>query len=232
MYERQQQDLDLWRQWRKNNRQKDLSALLTQLNPVIQKEVGKWGSTVPKAGLEARATILAVDALKQYDPNKGAAVATHVTSRIRKLSRHVYPYQNVARLPENKQLEYNTFQVANNRLLDNLGREPTVDELTDELGWSKKKVTASQQSFDRKEIVESVGAYMDDGQAQEPTVDFYYHGLAPTDRKLFEDITGYNNQKSMSNKGVMRKYNLTQGQVSYRKRKFVDDLRNIQQGRF
>lgn len=232
MQERQQQDLELWEQWRRNNKPQDLSALLTQLNPVIQKEVGKWGSTVPRAGLEARANLLAVDALNNYDPKRGAAVATHVTSRIRKLSRHVYPYQNVARLPENKQLNYNTFQIANNRLLDTLGREPTIDELADELGWTKKKVTDFQHSFARKEIVESVGAYFDDGQSQEPTVDFYYHGLAPTDRKLFEDITGYNNQSSMSNKGIMDKYKLTQGQVSYRKRKFVDDLRNIQQGRF
>lgn len=232
MQTRQQQDLDLWKRWQSTNRTRDLGTLLTQLNPVIQKEVGKWGSTVPRPALEARAKLLAVDALRQYDPTKGAAVATHVTSRIRKLSRHVYPYQNVARLPENKQLNYNTFQIANNRLLDTLGRDPTIDELSDELGWHKRKVTDFQKSFALSELVESEGAYFDEGKAQEPIVDFYYHGLAPTDRSMFEDITGYNDQRPLTNKGLMGKYELTQGQLSYRKRKFVDDIRDIQQGRF
>jgi len=234
MQNRHQRDLELWHEARKKRFQdpSTLNALLHELNPIIQKEVGKWGSTVPRPALESKARMLTVDALKKYDPNRGAAVATHVTSQIRKLSRHVYPYQNVARLPENKQLNYNAFQIAQNRLVDTLGRDPTVDEMADQLGWPQRKVTDFQHSFARRELVESEGAYIEGDETQEPVVDFYYHGLSPTNRRLFEDITGYNNQRPMTNQQLMRKHQLTQGQLSYRKRKFTNDLQRIQRGQY
>lgn len=232
MSSRQQQDLEMWREWRSTKDSQVLNNLVERLNPLIQREVQKWGTTVPRPALESKARMLTAEALNTYDPNRGAAVGTHVASRIRKLSRHVYPYQNVARLPENKQLNYNTFQIAQSRLIDNLGREPSVSELSDELGWAQKKVTDFQKSFGRKEYHESAGAYIEDEPESRTLVDFYYHGLSPNDQRLFEDITGYGGRPPLSNNQLMSKYRLTQGQLSYRKRKFVDDVKRIQRGGF
>jgi DNA-directed RNA polymerase specialized sigma subunit len=232
MSNRQQQDLDMWREWKRTNDPKVLNNLVDNLNPLIQREVQKWGTTVPRPALESKARVLTAEALKTYDPNRGAAVGTHVASRIRKLSRHVYPYQNVARLPENKQLNYNTFQVAQSRLVDNLGRDPSAAELSDELGWTPRKVNDFQKSFGRRELVESEGAYLDDDTGDRTLVDFYYHGLNPNDQRMFEDITGYGGKPTKSNSQLMRKYRLTQGQLSYRKRKFVDDIKRVQRGGF
>ena len=231
MNPRQQQDLDLWKEWRKTRSPVVLKQLLDGLKPLLNREISKWDTTVPRAALESKAKMLTVAALENYDPHKGAAVGTHVASRIRKLSRSVYPYQNVARLPENQQLLYNTFQVAQNNLVDNLGRDPTHEELADELSWTPKKVTSFQQAFGRRELVESEGALMDGEDEHDSVVDFYYHGLAPDDKLLFQDITGYGSGKSFSNTGLRRKYKLSQGQLSYRKRKFIDQLKDIQSGK-
>lgn len=228
---RQQSDLELWRRWQSTRDPMDLKNLLDNLAPLIQREVGKWGSTVPQAALESKARMLAAEALETYNPNMGAAVGTHVASRLRKLSRSVYPYQNVARLPENKQLLFNTFQIAQNSLMDTTGREPTVEELSDHLGWSKKKVNTFQQEFGRRELVESEGMLMGDkDDSDEGLVDFYYHELNPMDQKLFEDITGYGGVSPMANKALMKKHNLTQGQLSYRKSKFINRIKQIQSG--
>jgi DNA-directed RNA polymerase specialized sigma subunit len=228
---RQQEDLDLWREWKKTNSPITLGHLLTRLAPLINREVGKWGATVPRVALESKARMLTIEALKTYDPNRGASIGTHVTNRLLKLSRHVYPYQNVARLPENKQLLYNTFQVAQNKLYDTLGRDPTVPEIADELGWNSKKVKDFQHTFGRRELVESEGAFLDDDSPESGLVDFYYHGLSPNDKLLFEDITGYGGKKPLTNKQLMSKYHFTQGQLSYKKRKYVEQVRRIQQGK-
>jgi DNA-directed RNA polymerase specialized sigma subunit len=230
MKSRQQEDLELWEKWQKDRSQMTLNALLDRLNPLIQREVQKWGSAVPRPALESKARVLAVEALKTYNPNRGAAVGTHVSSRLRKLSRFVYPYQNVARLPENKQLNYNTFQVAQNQLYDTLGRDPSVTELSDNLGWTKKRVSDFQYTFARRELVESEGAHLDTQTSDDSLVDFYYHGLPPNDQRLFEDITGYGGRPVLNNRRLMGKYKLTQGQLSYRKRKFIDAIKNIQRG--
>lgn len=229
--DRKEKDLELWKEWKRTRSPATLSKLLDRLQPLIVRETGKWQSTVPQVALEAKARLLTVEALENYNPNMGAAIGTHVTSRLRKLSRFVYPYQNVARLPENKQLLYNTFQIAQNRLLDAYGRDPTTEELADELEWTPKKVTDFQRSFGRRELVESEGAFIEDEPQESYLVDFYYHGLAPEDKLLFEHIVGYGGKRPLSNTELMRKFKLTQGQLSYKKRKFVDDIRKIQSGR-
>jgi DNA-directed RNA polymerase specialized sigma subunit len=231
MESRQQQDLELWREWRKTGRSDVLKKLLDRLQPLIYREVVKWGSTVPSAALESKGRLLTVEALRSYNPNRGAAIGTHVTARLRKLSRHVYPHQNIARLPENKQLMFNTVTVASGNLLDRLGREPTVTELADELKWSPKKVKSFQRSFGRRELVESEGAFLDSDEADSGLTDFFYHGLPPSDQTLFEDITGYGGKNPKTNAQLRRKYRLTQGQLSYKKRKFTERLKDIQRGR-
>ena len=227
---RQQKDLELWREWKRTNSPQVLEQLLDRLQPLIHREVSKWQGTVPGAALESKGRMLTVEALKNYNPNMGAAIGTHVTSRLRKLSRHVYPYQNVARLPENKQLMYNSFSVAQNQLYDALGRDPNVEEMADELGWTPKKVKDFSRTFERRELVESEGAYMGQDDTDSPLTDFYYHGLSPDDKRLFEDITGYGGKRPLSNSALMQKHKLTQGTLSYRKRKFVDDIKRIQGG--
>lgn len=229
---RQEKDLELWKEWKKTRDPATLTKLLDRLQPLIARETGKWQSSVPQVALEAKARILTVEALESYDPNMGAAIGTHITSRLRKLSRSVYPYQNVARLPENKQLMYNTFQVVQNNLLDTHGREPTTEELADELKWTPKKVADFQRSFGRRELVESEGTFLEDDSQESHLVDFYYHGLSPDDKLLFEHIVGYGGKKVLNNAELMKKFHLTQGQLSYKKRKFVDDLKRIQTGGF
>ncbi len=231
MENRQQQDLELWREWRRTSDSNTLKKLLGRLQPLIHREVSKWDKTVPKATLESKGRQLTVEALQSYNPNMGAAIGTHVTARLRKLSRHVYPHMNVARLPENKQLMFNTVSVAQNNLYDSLGRDPTVSELADELKWAPKKVSDFQNAFGRRELVESEGAFLDTGTEDTTLTDFYYHGLPPDDQKLFEDITGYGGAKPLNNTKLQKKYKLTQGQLSYKKRKFVTAIKNIQQGR-
>jgi len=231
MSTRQQQDLELWEQWKTDKKPQSLQVLVDRLNPLIYKEVNKWGSTVPRIALESKARMLVADALQTYNPHKGAAVGTHVASRLRKVSRFVYPYQNVARLPENKQLLYNTFTVATNKLYDDLGRDPTIEELADDLAWTPKKVGEFQRSFGRQELVESEGVFGDEDSKDVGLVDFYYHGLGPSDKMLFEDITGYQLKPVLNNQQLMSKHRLTQGQLSYRKRKFIDQVRGIQSGK-
>lgn len=230
MLTRQQDDLALWNQWRSSNDTLARQKLMTRLEPLVQNEVNKWGQAVPRQALEVKAKLLTVEALETYDPKKGAAIGTHVASRLRKLSRSVYPYQNVARVPENQQLYFHTYNVASGKLQDDLGRDPSVDELADELGWSQKRVTHFQNAFSRRELVESEGAYWE-GERDEGLVDFYHHGLAPKDKQLFEDIIGYNGKTALKNPELMKKYSVTQAQLSYSKRKFMQDLQNIQNGK-
>ncbi len=206
---------------------------MKQLDPVIQVEVNKWSGAIARPVLEAKAKSLALEAIKTYDPNKGAALATHVTNRLKKLSRKVYTHQDAVRLPEYKKLKVQSLHKANKQLMDVHGREPTNQELSDHLGWSPNMLSNVQQS-QHAELIQSedVGAGLFERQSvwgsdtDDGMIDMIYYDLSPTDKLIFEHSTGYSGKPILSNAELRRKTGLTQGQLSYRKRQLVDKLKD------
>jgi DNA-directed RNA polymerase sigma subunit (sigma70/sigma32) len=166
--------------------------------------------------LEAEAKRLAVEAFETYDPNQGAALSTYVASRLPKLSRITYATQNTARLSETKNLLFHTYYTANNDLRERHGREPTNEELADHLGWSPKKLEKFQRQSQRKEFIESED-HPDAEDAEDHLVDFIYHDLTPLQKSIFEYSTGYQGKEKLSGAAIMKRLNITQGQLSYQK---------------
>lgn len=222
-------DLALWRQWKKTRASGDLQKLLTQMNPILMREVSKWAPSMSRSYLEAEAKRLAVDAFESYDPNQGTALSTYVASRLPKLSRVVYATQNTARLSETKNLLFHTYHTATNELRDRHGREPTNDELADHLGWSTKKLEQFQRQSQRKEFVESED-HPDAEEAEDHLVDYIYHDLTPLQKSIFEYSTGYQGKQKLSGTDMMKKLNITQGQLSYQKTLIVQAVTRAKAG--
>jgi DNA-directed RNA polymerase specialized sigma subunit len=175
-----------------------------------------------------------MQAFHSYNPNKGAALGTHVVNQLQRMSRLAYANQNVARLPENKMLQFHTFHKAHARLGDELGRPATTDELADELGWSIPHVEQYRTSIGRKELLESGGADstgsagLYEADKQEHLVDFIHHDLPPSQKAIFEHLTGYGGAEQLSNQQIQKKLGLTQGQYSYLKEKLVTHVASVQ----
>lgn len=221
----QSKDLELWREWKRNPTNFTLKPLLDALSPVIQREVNRWSGTLARPALELEAKRLATDAIKTFSPSGGAALATHVTNRLKKLSRLSYTHQNIARIPEYQTLKYHTYTTAQADLAGQLGRDPTVSELSDELGWSKGALRNFQRNL-RKEFVESgeTPPIFDDSEGEGGMIDYIYYDLAPLHKKIFEHTTGYGGAKMLDNKKMMKKLRLTQGQLSYQKRLLTNKI--------
>ena len=231
-------DRTLWEAWKKTPTDANLTALLNRVNGLIQTEVTKWQGTLARPLLEAEGKRLAVGAFHTYDPNRGAALGTHVANALLKLSRLSYSHQNVARLPENKVLKFHTYKVTHAQLADELGRPPTVDELADRLAWSIPHLTSFQRDITHQEILES-GGTTDAAptgitfgvEDEDHTIDFIHHDLPALQKSIFEHLTGYGGTKQLSNQEIMKKLSLTQGQYSYAKRLLIDHLEKVTAGR-
>lgn len=219
------EDIRLWQQWNRTKSDADLQALLRHLQPVINTQVSRWGGTLARPMLETKAKILAVEAIRSYDPMRGAALATHVTNQLQKLSRTVYTHTAAARLPEHKAIGMTSFSVGMDQLQNELGRDPTTMELADHLGWSQPRVEEFRRAYGRKELLASgefnpsMFPIADD---EDPIVGFVYHDMSPQHQQLFEHITGYGGAPQLSNPELMKRFKMTQGQLSYQKRKMKD----------
>lgn len=235
---RGERDFELWQTWKRSPTDANLTALLKQVDPIVQKEVTKWQGTLARPLLEMEGRRLAVEALKTYDPTRGAGIGTHVTNGVLKLSRTSYQNQNVARLPENKVLQFHTFQLAHAELQDGLGRHPTTDELADHLGWSIPHLTDFRRQIGHQELLESGGAAPETNnplnaatEETDHTVHFIHHDLPPVQKAIFEHLTGYGGVKQLSNGEIQKKLGLTQGQYSYQKDKLITHIAGIVDGK-
>jgi len=229
------QDRELWERWQRSRSPQDLQALLDQLKPIIAREVNRWAGSLARPMLETKAKTIAVKAIQSYNPAMGTTLSTHVTNQLQKLSRTVYTHTQAARLPEHKAVAMTSFTAAHEMLNSELGRTPTALELSEHLGWSKMRTTEFQKAFERKELLTSgdfrPSSFAVNDYEQDPMVDFVYHDMAPDNQKLFEHVTGYGGAKVLSNQELMKKLKLTQGQLSYRKRKLIDLVKDATEGR-
>jgi DNA-directed RNA polymerase specialized sigma subunit len=217
-------DIELWTEWKRTQSPPALQKLLNQMSPIINREVNKWAPSISRSLLEAEGKRLAVAAFKDYDPARGVALSTFVASRLPKLSRLVYSSQNAARMSETKALGFHAYTAAYTELKDTHGREPTALELSDQLGWSPKKLEQFQRQSSRKEYVESEEHPDMDDSDDDHLVDFIYHDLAPLQQKIFEHSSGYLGASRLSGKEMMSKLSITQGQLSYQKNLIVQAI--------
>ena len=227
MQDSKAKDLELWKTWKRTQSPADLQKLLDQMSPIINREVSKWAPSMSRSLLEMEGKRLAVKAFREYNPSAGTALSTFVASRLPKLSRTVYSNQNAARLSEANSLLFHTYNSANTKLSETLGRDPTTDELADELGWSMRKLTQFRTQAGRKEYVESEDHPDAGDNADTYLHDFIHHDLPPIQKQIFEHLTGYRGAQKLGNSGVMKKLGLTQGQYSYQKCLMVKSIEKI-----
>jgi DNA-directed RNA polymerase specialized sigma subunit len=147
-------DTELYNTWKETNDRQALGKLVHNLHPLIYTEVQRASGTLPTSALSAEAKKWTVKAIQTYDPTKGVALSTHVMNYLPKIRRLNYKFQNAARLPENLQLQYHTWNQAVTQLQENLDRDPTDEELADHLGWKKKAVMKYKNSL-FSDLVES-----------------------------------------------------------------------------
>lgn len=217
---RSELDAQAWDQWNKTKSKEDLSSLFTRINPLIEKEVGRWsGGAVATPVLRIEAKKLALGAFNSFDPNK-SKLGTHVTNNLKGLSRQVYTYANAARLPEHRMIKAKTYVTVQEDLTNKLGRIPTAEELAQNLSWSKKEVGRM-----RNDIRSSYGEGAPTPPGFDSTfdgaedLDFIYHDLNDQDKVVFEHTTGYSGAAILSGASMQKQTGLTQGQISHSKRR-------------
>lgn len=230
-----EKDLELWRAYRAAPSQMTLSPLMKALDPIIQTEVNKWSGAIGRPPIEAEAKKLALEAIDNYNPDSGAALATHVTNRLLKLSRAVYTHQDAVRLPEYKKLNVLTYNKTFSDLQGNLGRDPTNQELADTLAWSPRKLSQVQSAINQ-ELVQSmdVGAGMFEqssmwgSDSDDGVLEYMYFDMSPEDKILFEHSTGYTGKPVLSNPELAAKLGITPAQLSYRKKLLIAKIKKQQ----
>lgn len=214
-----QKDLELWKRWDTNGRQpEDLEPLLKQVRPVISKASNVYAGRVniPRPAVEAEFEIKAIDAINTYDPNR-SALHTHMTNQMKAARRFITTYQNVARITEKRINRLGDYQRAVGSLQDDLGREPSVQEIADKMKQPKKMVSLLQME-NKGEVPFSMmtgGSTIEHRVSEEEEVlSLLPAELSREENLVYEYLTGVGGKPKLNASAVARKLNMSPAKVS------------------
>lgn len=145
---RKARELELWHQWKGGGkRPEDLDPLLKLYQPVINQKVMQWKApSIPASAFRAELQGHLIKAMDKYDPNRGAALNTHVEIHLQKAKRYNNRYQNLAYIPEGQASQIGRINKAHDQLSEDLGHAPTYEELGKHLGMSAARVETIQKA--------------------------------------------------------------------------------------
>jgi hypothetical protein len=145
---RKERDLMLWKQWKSGGkRPEDLDPLLKAYAPVFNQKLLHWKApSLPKAAFRAELATQFIKALDKYDPNRGAALNTHVEINLRKAMRFNNRFQNLAYIPEGQASQIGAIQKAHDELSEDFGRPPSFAEIGKHIGMPPKRVETIQKA--------------------------------------------------------------------------------------
>lgn len=192
-----EQDLELFHIWKEHEDKQALGKLVNNLHPLIYTEVQRAAGTLPTSALSAEAKKWTVKAIQTFDPDKGVALSTHVMNYLPKIRRMNYRFQNSARLPENLQLQYHQWHQGVSRLQEELGRDPTDEEMAEKLGWKKKAVVKYKNSL-YSDLIESASerpAEATTFNKNKVLYEYIITQLTPDEKFVFENIDTLTSQQ-------------------------------------
>ncbi len=163
-------ELDLWKTWKQGGEKpQHLDPLLKSLNPVIQRramEAGRGRVEVPGAAIDFELKKHVVNALRTYNPDKGAQLTSWISTNLKKASRFIHNTQNLVRITEPLAMKIGTFNAVRGDLTNRLGHEPDDHSLHEALvphGFSMKDIKRLNKEI-RKSYISGAGG-LDDVQS-------------------------------------------------------------------
>lgn len=220
---------EMYKTWRDAPDDTNTSNLLGALKPQINSALKNFAPGMEDS-LSLKANVLAMKALKTYDPTKGMHIKSYVYQQLQPIQRVFGKRSNPVKVPERQILEGSALSRYENEFRDEWGREPSVAELADIAGVSIKriekirrnKVTVSETGSLNEETGDTMSSNKDD--PQEVWAHYIYAGLDPVDQRIYEMVTGYGGSKTFKKTDIAAHLKISPAAVSQRVNKIVAKL--------
>ena len=221
--DRKQNELELLSHWKDNGeRPADLQPLLKLYDPVFNQKLRAWKPpNVPAAAFKAELQIHAIKAFRSFDPDRGAALNTHVENRLHKAKRFGNRGANLLYISENVASGIGKINKAREKLTEELGHAPSTQEIAHHIGMPAKRVqttidaqhftvpmgrSAGEETYDYGSGSEATGHDFEDAQIA------IAHQILPQlfprqeHRDVFLSIYGLDGHKQISGTGELAKH--------------------------
>lgn len=220
--------------WKTEPSPENLAKVVTALDPTINSEVQRYNGSKPL--LRSKAKLLAVSAVKTFNPDKGAHLRSWLVTQLQPLSRYGQQLRPVhaSEMAIRQAAELNRLE---KEYGDKNGRNPTLAELADEVGIPVARI---QKIRNQVKSTVSESAYMEsddeEGKAMPGTMapdvlgtaeEIVYDSLSPRDRTIHDLKAGRHGKPVLTNQEIAKRLGVTPALISQRSQQIAIQIRDI-----
>ena len=218
-----QNELEMWKKWKESNHNPThLKPLSDSMKNLVFSHVNKWKSVnIPTRLIQADAEKHMVEALKDYNPNMGASLSTHVSQRLHRIERFVTTHQNVGRVVESRAgKKFGEFKTARNLFVEEYSREPTPQELAERMSLEYKRSVSvnDAKAFmkeDRRDLSASDEAdFTFEAPSNRMLLMMLPAELSPEENQVYERLFGLNGCRKLDKGEIARQLRIHPSKVS------------------
>jgi RNA polymerase sigma factor (sigma-70 family) len=210
------------------------------LNPLIDKAVQTYAVGTPSPNVRNRARVMAIQALEKYDPSR-QKLENYLYYQLQGLRRLSAKDQEIISIPERVRLDAYKLDAIENELKDELGRQPTADELANRSGMSLKRITHINKA---RYGQQSEGYYLSELEGDEDSplapeveqqesydnlIKFLYDDLDPVNKQILAYSTGMFGEQKLSNSQIAKKLGVSPGAITQRMNRIFGMIQQLQQ---
>jgi len=236
---RSDKDMELWREYKQAKQsgnhflaKKKARELYKQMEGVIKGRTNKYSNYgIPQVAVESEGRKAFKEAIDRYDPSYGTKLSTFVTNYLKQVGNYVKNYKDVARIPQNRATQIYNYKRTKEDLEVQKGREPTAQEMAEELKWDLNEVQRMEKEL-RKELsgtgLREAGLSMDlsEDPRKMDTLLMIYHQLTGEEKLIFEYLTGFGGKpKIESAQEIAKALGLSPATVSRRRKKLMEKIK-------
>lgn len=238
--EEEKQDLiDQWKYWNTFQDQESLKSIMEGLTPTINSALQTYaGESKENPAIQMRAQLLVYQALPKYDPEYGVKLETFIFSQLQPLRREAQGMSQPLKAPQRSTTELASMKQVRSRLEEELGREPSSHELSEETGYSLKKIEQLKKiergiempGTSLGEDMTAMDYYQNKAQVEEfPEwiTESVYIGLSPVDQRIFDFRTGQHGEEERTNQEIAIELEISEPAVSQRVNKIHKELEEL-----
>lgn len=226
---------DIVVRWQNNPTDEDASFLLKKMQPTITAAIRSYAPIMGNS-MKVQAAKITLNALKTFDPTKGADPATHVFNNLKRLNRIAGQRANIIHTSEARSAAQLAISRAMAEFEEDNDREPSMEELADITGFSIKKLDKIMGS--NKVVSESATISEDSRQStftsnnlsDDDYFEYVYASVGPIDKSIMEWSAGKHGKPQLANQDIAAKLKITPAAVSMRKQKIQQLMSDVRGG--
>jgi DNA-directed RNA polymerase specialized sigma subunit len=211
-----------------------MTPLLKSLNPVIDSAMRTYaGKGSPT--LRSRAKLIMADAINKYDPSRGK-LRTHLMYNLQGLRRANAQENQIITLPERVAIDLYHLKQHEGNLRDELGRDPSMNELADRSGLSRRRISyinksqpglpegmlSSEGNAGEEQV--ALGPAVQQADAERVWHEYIYHDLQPADQIIMEHTLGLFGKPTLPKKQIAVMLGISSGAVTQRAAKIQEKI--------